>query len=260
MKKIINGTICTLFATYLAFAWIRYFTHNNTIALWGALCVGLGTAYISYYVANRIRTKYSRSAENKKKSALLADKLRYNADNAEVFIPLFGYYGYHVSKVNEDSLIAQRDGISRFVALCYAEQLSETYIAKQIVLAKRAECDNLLLFCIGVDTALQTTAKAHFDVTFVDIVATYILLETASKLPCLPTSKPTKKVSISATSVFCRKRFGWYIFGALCTAATSKFGYLRIYSLVWATVLFCLALFCLFNKRYNSVPTGVAKL
>lgn len=260
MKKFLDGIICTLFETYLTFAWVRYFTKNNTAALCGALCVGAATAYICYYVGKRGGKKQAKNAENKKKSALLADKLRYNADNAELFLPLLAYFGYSATKLDQDSIVAERDGTKRYVALCYADPPTDGQIAKQIVRAKRAQCDNLLLFCTATNGTQQATAKAHFDVTFVDIAAAYALFETANKLPSLPNAKPTRKLNPVASYALSCKRFGWYMFGALFTAATGLVGYLRFYSLFWATILFGLALFCLFNKRYNITSTPIPQL
>lgn len=257
MPKILNNFLCSVMIFALSFLWVYYCVKS---VAW-ALTLGLILAFCSAYLIARIQNKVGQvkavKQQNKKVVANFYDYLKYNENNAELFAELYRYYHYDVDIVDYDSFIAVKDNSRYYVATLYAkDSLNASDIATAIVQAKRAKTDKLRVYVGKADAVISKTAKQRFDVEFVDVNNAYELLSQADKLPTIPQVKPAKN-SFIAKYAFCRKRFGWYFASSVFMALVSVVAYFPYYTLAWATVMLVLALYSLFNTRYNTRQTNV---
>lgn len=223
--------------------------------------MGLILALCSAYLILRIQNKVGqiKSVKNKNKKAVsnLYDYLKYNDNNAELFAELYRYYLYDVETVDFDSFVASKDGERYYVVTLYAkDNLTGQDVAHAVVQAKRLKADKLRVYAGKADAIALKNAKQRFDVDFVDLNNAYELLNAAGKLPAFPDVKPVKN-SFVAKYAFCRKRFGWYFASSVFLALVSVVAYFPFYTLAWSTVMLTLALYSLFNTRYNAKQTTV---
>lgn len=196
-------------------------------------------------------------AQNKKAMSNLHDYLKYNEDNAALFAELYRYYHYDITPVDHDCFIAAKDGVSAYVLTAYCkDSLSSSDVACAVVQAKRRNADKLRIYASKTDSVAIQNAKLHFDVEFADVNNAYELLVQADKLPSLPEVKPVKN-SFVAKYAFCRKRFGWYFASSIFMALLSLVAYFPYYLLGWSTVMLALALYSMFNTRYNVSRTVI---
>ena len=144
-----------------------------------------------------------------------------------------------------------------FVSICFQSgEVNLAQIQDAIVHAKRENCQEILLFGNKINNSLLTLANTQIPTKFVDTANTYALFEHAEKLPNIPAANPPKQ-HVVPQFAFNKKRFGWYFFGAVYNIVLSFFSYFKLYLLIWATVMFCLALYSILNKRYNKKPTNI---
>lgn len=257
MSKVLNNFLCSLAIFGLSFLWTYYSLKSAVWAAALAATVAVCSSYLIYRAQNKLGQIKNVKSQNKKAVAGLREYLRFNDDNSSVFAELYRYYGYEVNAVDFDSFTASKEDASTFVTLCFrSDVLTTDDAAKAIVAAKRSKADKLCVYAVKIDTAARKAAAAQFDVSFVDLENAYLLLEQSGKLPRLPQAKPPKS-SFAAKYAFCRKRFGWYLASSVFTALLSIVAYFPYYLLGWATVLLALALYSLFNTRYNAKQTNV---
>lgn len=243
----------------LSFLWVYYCLKSVTWAVTLSAIIALSSAYIMWRMQQKLSGVKTAKAQNKKAAANFHDYLKFNDDNAAVFAPLYTYYGYDVTAIDEDNFVAAKNGIASLVCLRFDEDsLRQPVLQQAIITAKRKKVNRVCIFCAKVDSPVRKTATAHYDVTFVDISNAYQLLESCDKLPNLPTVKQTKN-SFVASYAFCRKRFWWYFGSCIFMTSVSIVAYFPYYTLGWATVMLALALYSLFNTRYNPMQTA-AKL
>lgn len=257
MSKVLNNLLCTAGIFVLSFLWTYYSLKSVAWAVILALTLALCSSYLIYRIQSKIGQAHSLKRRNKKAVANLYDYLKFNDNNAAVFAELYRYYNYQVDIIDYDNFVASKDGTTTLVTLHYAsDALTATDVAKAIVTAKRSKADKLCAYAAKIDSATRKTATQHFDATFVDITNAYALLEQSDKLPSLPQIKPVTH-SFVAKYAFCRKRFGWYLASSIFMALMSIIAYFPYYLLGWSTVMLCLALYSMFNTRYNARQTNV---
>ncbi len=167
------------------------------------------------------------------------------------------YYNFTTEVLDFDNIIITKDK-KTFVALCFeSDTVKLPQIRKAVVSAKRQNCQQLFVFGNKFDSGLLTLANSQFPTKFVDIENALQLFEHSQTLPNIPESKKIKQQFLPKIA-FNKKRFGWYFSGAIFMLFTSFFSFFKLYSLIWATVLFGLSLYSLFNKKYNKQPTNVS--
>lgn len=256
MAKIFDTILCTAMAFLLCFSWTNYCLKNAKIAL-ALSCI---VAACSCYLISRLLTKLQNNKENqykrKKLSANFAKYLQFNNDNAQLFAQVFKFFGYQAETIDFDNLIATKTE-KTFVAICFqTAALSEFALQAAVVSAKRNSCAKLLIFANKAENSLLTLANQQIATQFLDTSNCLELFEQAEKLPRIPETKAPKARLVAAIA-FNKKRFGWYLGGALFTLLTAAFSVVKLYLLMWSTVLFALANYSLLNKKYNSLPTDV---
>lgn len=256
MARILDNILCTILIFLLTFAWAAFCLKNATIALVLALIVSLCSSYITFILLKKLEN--NRSVKKKKKNELnnFAIFLQFNCDNSAVFVKMFNYYNFTTEIVDYDNIIATKNE-RYFVAIRYdCDTVKLPQLRDAIVAAKRNNCRKLLIFAPKIDNGALTVADGQFPIKFVDTANAYALFEHSETLPKLPNSKAAKP-RILPQYAFSKKRFGWYFSGAVFLFLTSFISYFKLYSLLWATALAAVALYCLFNKRYNKPPTDV---
>lgn len=257
MPKFLNNLICSAMIFALSFLWIYYCTKSVFWAVSLALVIALCSAYLIYRIQNKMGQIKHVKAQNKKAVTNLHDYLKYNDDNANLFAELYRYYHYDITPVDPDCFIAEKDGVSTFILTAYCkDSLSSSDVAQAIVQAKRHKADKLRIYASKTDSVALQNAKLHFNVEFADLNSTYELFVQADKLPELPEVKPVKS-SFVAKYAFCRKRFGWYFASSIFMTLLSLVAYFPYYLLGWATVMLGLALYSMFNTRYNVSNTVI---
>lgn len=257
MPKILNVILCVILVFLLTFCWIYYSVKSSDVALGLASIVALASGYIMW----QANTKWERGRQTKRKRKndvlSLRQFLEFNPDNGELLKDMLIYYDFEIRVKNYDSLTVVKNGIECYVTANFAQDTAgRDYIRQSVIAAKRGRAEKLYVFCNKCDASLQNLAQEHIPTVFVDLNNTFALLEQSGKLPEL-TQKKQKKASFAATYAFNKRRFGWYFLSSLFCAAISFVSYLRYYLLGWSTVFFVLAVYCLFNKRYNPLPTNV---
>lgn len=256
MARILNVFLCTIMTFLLAFAWVTYCLKNTKIALLLSAITAICFCYLFWVLSKQ--TERKRNAQNARKKTLqnFFLFLKFNENNANTFAPALQFYGYAVQSKDFDNVLIQKEG-KTFVSFCFeTEKLSEERMRRAVILAKREKCEKLLIFGNRAENALLEIASLHIPTRFVDLENCYRLLERAGKLPSFPSVKKTQR-KIVATVAFNKKRFGWYLGGAVFTLATAAVSLLKIHLLVWASALFVLAAYSLLNKKYNATPTDV---
>lgn len=256
MARILDNILCTILIFLLTFAWAAYCLKNATIALVLALIVSLCSCYVTFVLLKKLENNKSIKRKKKKELNDFAIYLQFNSDNSAIFMKMFNYYNFTTEMVDFDNIIVTKNE-RYFVALCYdGDAVKLPQLRNAIVAAKRNNCNKLLVFGQKTDNGALNVANAQFPTKFVDTANAYALFEHSETLPKIPAAKAAKQ-RILPQYAFNKKRFGWYFSGAVFLFATSFISYFKLYSLLWATALAAVALYCLFNKRYNKSPTDV---
>lgn len=258
MSKILNNLLCTFAIFALSFLWVYYSLKS---AIWAAT-LGAIIAASSAYLMWRIQSKSDKLKQvkihNKKVVENLNDFLKFYHNNAEILSNLYRYYGYDVTDADYDSFIATRNGKTEYVRASFDDSaVSPAAVRSAIIQAKRKNVCALRMFVSKVDEPTRKTACQHFDVSFVDVANLYALLEQSDNLPVLPRAKKQNNGFI-AKYAFCRKRFAWYFASCVFLTVISVVAYFPYYTLGWATVMLALALYSMFNKRFNATRTTVS--
>ena len=257
MPKFLNNLLCSLMIFALSFLWIYFCLKSVAWAVSLGLILALCSAYLIYRIQNKAGQVKAVKQQNKKAAAKLCDYLKFNDDNASLFADLYGYYHYNVEIVDYDSFIATKNNESTYVTTFYRKDSVNSFdIAESVVKAKRKKISKLLIYAAKIDANALKSATQYFDVNFADVNNAYELLASADKLPVLPNAKPTKN-SFVAKYAFCRKRFGWYFASSVFMALLSLIAYFPYYLLGWSTVMLVLALYSMFNTRYNVKQTNL---
>lgn len=256
MAKVLNNLLCCAMIFSLTFVWTVYCLKDAKIALFLAAVVAACSFYIIFVILTKWQKKKNVKTKKKKTIKDFAIFLQFYSDTAELFMPMLCYYNFTTEKVDFDNLIISKEQ-RIFVAICFQnDSVTFGQIQKAIVEAKRAGCEKLMIFGNKADNGIVAFANSQFNCRFIDAANTYELFERAEKLPQIPKQKLPKR-SFLPQFAFSKKRFGWYFFGAVFTLVTAIFSYFKLYLLIWSTVLLCLALYSLFNKRFNTQPTEV---
>lgn len=257
MPKILNNLICSAMIFALSFLWIYFCLKSVAWAVTLGLTLALCSAYLIYRAQTKAGQLRSVKQQNKKAVNGLYEYLKYNENNAELFAELYRYYGYETETIDGDEFAASKDGQTAYVTtLFYKNNVSDEDLCRLVLRAKRRKADKLKVFANKVDSAALANAKRHFDVETVDVNNAYELLKAADKLPVVPDVKPIKR-SFVASYAFNRKRFAWYFASSVFTALISLIAYFPYYLLAWSTALLGLALYSMFNTRYNVKHTCV---
>lgn len=258
MSKVLNVILCVIFIFLLSFCWAYFSLKSVNISLITASVLSIASSYILWQATKSRSNKQRIKKQRETNLTSLLSYLQFNDDNAELFSKLLTYYGFKTQRVDYDNLLAVKEERSCFIAIDFSQDsLSKEAVRQTVVNAKRRKASQIYFFCAKCDNPTQATANSHMPSTFVDLQNVYALFEQAEMLPKFKAAKTTKKMSFVAKYAFNRKRFGWYLGSSLFTMLISLFSYLRYYTLAWSTVFFALALYCLFNKRYNATPTQV---
>lgn len=257
MPKFLNNILITAMIFALSFLWTYYSLKSAVWAVTLACVIALSSSYIIYRIQSKAYRFKNVKSQNKKAVADFCDFLKYNDDNATLFAELYRYYGYNVSVLDCDSLIATKDGKTSCVITMYRKDGADSFdVAEAVVQAKRRKADCVALYANKADSVALENAKRRFDVSYVDAGNVYVLFVQAGKLPAIPQIK-TVKNSFVAQYAFCKKRFGWYFASSVFMALLSVIAYFPYYLLGWATVMLGLALYSLLNTRYNVKQTQI---
>lgn len=255
MARILNNILCTLMAFLLTFAWATYCLKNAQAAFLLALIVALCSGYIIFALLSKLEKGKSKKQTKQKTLNDFFAFLQFNADNEQTFEPMLKFFNFEIERIDFDSAVITKESKS-FCAFCFqTENVSLEQIQKAVVCAKRNGCNKLTVFCNKANN-LQALCNAEIPTKFVDLPNTYALFEQAEKLPAF-CHKTVPKQRPIPQYMFNKRRFWWYFLGAIFTLFTAAFSLLKAYLLTWATVLFGLALYSLFNKKYNGTPTDV---
>ena len=249
MAVIINDILCTVMLFLLSYAWAAYCLENALAALAAASVITLCGGYLIFAVFTRAERKKRLKRAEKEKIAAFADFLQFNAHNAELFAEMLKFFRCDIVRAEADNLVVRREE-KIFVSLLFERKICFDSLRKEAVKAAAEECGKMWVFGLDCENALLEQIRQHVDVCFFDAQQTYGLFSQADKLPLMRPVK-RKKASVAANYAFCRKRFRWYFFSALFTAVMAFFSFFPLYLLVWATALFVLALYSLFNRRFN---------
>lgn len=254
MKKIISTLICATAAFVLSLGWIRRITKQNDVSLFCASIIAVCFAVLIYYATIQSQNNKRKADKAIKQTAQFVTALEFGTNNADYFAEIFRYFGYKTKTVDFDNLIIEKNQEKSFVHLCYLPSVPKNNLIGAVVAAKRNDCKKLYVFGQAASFEDVKTCDGQLPTTFIGCDEAYYLAKTSDKL--ILSEVKQKKPKIIARYAFNKKRFGWYLTGALYLGATSLLSFMPIYTLIWATALFGVSLFCLFNKRFNVAKTG----
>lgn len=254
MKKIISTLICATAAFVLSLSWIKRITKQNDVSLFCASIIAVCFAVLIYYATIQSQNNKRKADKAIKQTAQFVTALEFGTHNADYFAEIFRYFGYKTKTVDFDNLIIEKNEEKSFVHLCYLPSVPKNNLIGAVVAAKRNDCKKLYVFGQAASFEDVKTCDEQLPTTFIGCDEAYFLAKTSDKL--ILSEVKQKKPKIIARYAFNKKRFGWYLTGALYLGATSLLSFMPIYTLIWATVLFGVSLFCLFNKRFNGAKTG----
>lgn len=258
MSKIFNVILCVIIIFMLVFCWTYLSLKNSALSAVLAAIVSACSCYILWQASTKWENGKNAKQKYKKQLSAFSEYLQFNADNASLLSDMLAYYGFEVTeKLDYDGCLTKKNGRTCLARFVFAQDtLGKDALRQCVLTAKRKNCDKLYIFCNKCDKSLQSLANEHIETAFVDVANTYALFEQCGKLPNFPVKK-AKKTSFVANYAFNKKRFGWYAFSSVFTLALSAISYLRYYLLVWATAFFLLAVYSLFNKKHNPLPTQI---
>jgi hypothetical protein len=122
--------------------------------------------------------------------------------------------------------------------------------------AKDNGCEKVYFFCADVTKNAKGVALASdIHIEIVNAASIYDLLNKYAVEVPLP-EKKIKKNRIVLSYALNKKRFAYYFGSALFLTAISFVSYFPVYTLVWATILLVVAVYCLVNRRFNEVEGG----
>lgn len=258
MPKILNNLLCSIMIFLLAFMWVYVSIKDATWALVCAAVLTAASAYVMWRIADKWENDKQVKQKRKKDVANFAEYLMFGEDNAQLFCDLFGFYQFETEKIDYDNLIAIKNGQKSYVAICFeTDKLTRDRLRESVVAAKRNKADKLYIFANKIEPSERRLAESYINTAFIDGNNAYELFEQCDKLPTLK-RRSVQKTSFIAKYAFCRKRFGWYFASCIFMLIISIFSFFPWYTLTWATVMFFLAVYSLFNKRYNTQKTQVS--
>lgn len=258
MPKILNNLLCSLMIFSLAFLWVYFCLKDVMWALICALIITAAFAYILWRITSKWEDGKKIKQKRKKEIVDFTEYLKFYEDNAQLFADLFRFYLFNTELIDYDNFIARKNGKKYYVAICFEQDtLSKERLRQAVISAKRSKADKLYIFANKTEPAQEKIAASHIDSVFIDGVNTYELFEQCDKLPAF-TRKSVKKTSFIGKYAFCKQRFWWYFSSCIFMVIISVFSFFPWYTLSWATVMFVLAVYSLFNKRYNSKKTQVS--
>lgn len=258
MAKFLNTLFSSLGVFLLCFLWVVYCTKNGALSFALSAVVAIASAYIVFRGQNALYNRKQAKRAQAKKIYALGETLRFGENNSALLEEMFRYYRFETEKIDFDNFTAQKNGQKSYVAIRFAtESASREEIARAVVQAKRNGCDKLYLFAHKADKTLLKEANDRLPTHFADVANLYQLLEQSDRLPELACPKTIGKTRFAAQIAFNRRRFWWYMGAAMFMLAISALSLVKWYTLAWATVSLFLALYCLLNKRYNTLPTAV---
>lgn len=256
MAKILNTVFCALGVFLVCFLWIVYSLKEVAAAAGLAAVVSAAAGYVVYCVQREADSRKQRKKAERKKTEALANHLRFGANNGELFQKLLAYYNFRTVSTEGEDIVATKNGQNYYFALRYAaDSVSREESVKAVVAAKRAHCAKLYIFAHKAD--LSACADGGVPTVFADVANVRALLEQSDLMPRLDCKKTAPKSHFAAKYAFSRRRFGLYITTTLFLLAVTAVSYVKWYTLAWATVSLCCAVYCLVNRRYNALPTAV---
>lgn len=256
MARILDNILCTIMIFFLTFAWTVYCLKDVRIALVLSAVVASCFCYVLFQVLSKRQTQKEAKRAKKKLLADFAMFLQFNCDNSELFTSLLNYYNFTTQTVDFDNIIATKNQ-RVFVSICFqGNEVTPEQVQRVVVLAKRNNCEKAMIFGNKANNSVVALANSQIPTQFVDVANCYRLFEHAENIPKIPRYNAPKQ-SLFCSVAFNKKRFGWYFASAVFTLVTAAFSFLKLYLLVWSTVLFALSAYSLFNKKYNKTPTAV---
>jgi uncharacterized membrane-anchored protein YhcB (DUF1043 family) len=244
---------------FVTFCWIYYILHNVTTALLLSLIVGLCSSYIVYRIASTNHKKQQLTKNKKAQLDSFANYLCFCENAGDVFVKLLKYYTFVPQHVQNDGIVATKNGQQYYVALLFDNDIvTPSEVRKAVKTAKGHHVDKLIAFCIGYKPTDLQMANSQLPTKFVDKQNALLLFEQADMLPQLNCTT-VKKSAYFAQFAFAKKRFGGYFASGMFLLITSALTFFPLYSIVWGTALVRLALYSLLNKKYN-VTQSVATL
>lgn len=250
-----NTLLCSLMIFLLSFCWIRYCGIPTNTSFLLAIMLTVCAGYLLYKSLCEIYSAKTLNSAKSSKIKHLTDYLQFNENNVATFETCFRYYNYETKPISENKLILYKNDLKFFVVFYFIDEISKDIAIKNTIAAKKLKCSCIYFFGTAMNNTLLNLCNEHIRAHFVDVNTTFNLLKNSNQIPvCCESQKKTRKNRPVGLNLS-RKRFVWFFVGALYMALISLISIMPIYTLAWASILFILSLYCLFNKRYNKAIT-----
>lgn len=243
MAKLTNNILLAGIVSLITWSWVSYITNWQLLAV----LASMATTALYIVLATKSNNKILPTAK-------LVDSLSIylaTTNSISLIDNMLLYYLYdttvdcnyiQATKQNTTATVYYHHSITALSAdsACSIVQYCQSHsITKLTVIA--TDIDSL---------ALTVLSYNNIEIAHINMPTLYNQLEYANMLPELH-SISTHKKGIVASYALNRYRTKQYAISAIFLVLISSLSYIPIYTLIWASVLACLALYSRFNKRYN---------
>lgn len=234
----------------LTFAWARYYIYNNLICLFLSisttiLCfLGIKTLFFSKKEQKLLKK------QQKKQIDALADHLCFlpYKQVTELFLQL-PQIKQSQPKVSKNVITIKENDVTKKLIFVFENAPLTRQNFCNII--KNNPADVIEIFATDFEKTLsQLAQKAPCKTKFFDKTAVYLMLKQANLLPPL-TQKPNLLKSNFWYVVFDKSRAKYYLWSSLFLVLTSFLTFLPLYYLISGTILFFIAVYAKFNKKFN---------
>lgn len=257
MAIILDNLICTVAIFLLTFAWVYYVLRNAQLAFALASIVALCGSYVIWQGLKKYFSVQNKRKADKQQRTDLMTYLRFNTDNIKLFTQMANYYDFDVKDTFSDGFVASKDDQITYFAISFANDCIKGDASVPFVIsAKRNKANKMYLLCNKADGNALSLANSQLPTQVIDTNNLYNLLEQSNLLPPLP-KQSKQKFSVLGSYALCKARAKSYFGCGIFLLLTSFFGYAKIYNIVWASILCVIGVYCIFNKKYNVLPTCI---
>lgn len=249
MAKQSNVLILSLGILLLTMSWYYYCTR----LVWASLIFGAAISLISALILNKLFSIKGKAAVNKEKkhACELLDEFLIMNDATQVFSAVYALNGYAVQLKNNCFYATKPVKKLCFVNFEF-DCLSGQRIVDFIKKAKREKFDKITIYCNKVCANFKEIVK--MDVVEVQILTLpdcYDFLKRYDALPALAEKVKMRKANKFFALALNKNRFVYYFWSAVSLFLLSFVSFFKIYTLVFATILFAVALYSKFNNKFN---------
>ncbi len=243
MAKITNNILLAGIVALITWSWVSYITN------WQLLAVVASMATTALYIL--LATKSNKILPTSKLVDSLSIHLATNNQSITLIDNMLRYYLYDTTIDNNYIQATKQHSTATVYYHNGLKALPSDTACSIVQYCKSHNITKVTIIATDIDSlALTVLSYSNIEIAHINMPTLYNQLEHANMLPALYPIRTHKK-GIVASYALNRFRTKQYAISAIFLIVISRLSYIPIYTLIWATLLACLALYSRFNKRYN---------